>query len=369
MAFDPLALVRPHLAALAPGPPPPPLDELARRLGAPLARLDSNENALGPSPRALEALARAARDAHRYPDSGGLRLRERIAELAGVTPAHVALGAGADNLIARLVHLMIGPGDEVVAAHPSFVTYAHATAMQGGTFVPVPGNGIDHDLEAMAAAIGPRTKLVFVCDPNNPTGAHLPPGAFERFLMRVPAHVVVALDEAYREYVDEGGAPDTRALLALERPLVLLRTFSKIHALAGLRIGYALARPETAALFRRVGLTFEVNGPAQAAALAALDDPAHVAAGREFARAGRAALHRDLGALGITTYPSATNFVLADFGQDCRPVVEALGARGVLVRALTSFGMAPRFARVGVGTAEEHARLLDALANAPRGAA
>ena len=156
MAYDPLALVRPHLAALAPGPVPPPIDELERRFGAPLARLDSNENALGPSPRALEAFARAARDLHRYPDSGGLRLRERIAELAGLTPDHVALGAGSDSLIARLVHLLVGPGDEVVAAHPSFVTYAHATRMQGGTFVPVPGNGIDHDLDAMLGAIGPR---------------------------------------------------------------------------------------------------------------------------------------------------------------------------------------------------------------------
>jgi len=362
VAHDPLALVRPHLAALAPDPVPPPLDELERRLGAPLARLDSNENALGPSPRALEAFARAARDLHRYPDSSGWRLRERIAERAGVTPDHVALGAGSDSLIARLVQLLVGPGDEVVAAHPSFVTYAHATRMHGGTFVPVPGNGIDHDLDAMAAAIGPRTKLVFVCDPNNPTGAHLAPGAFLRFLERVPAHVMVAFDEAYREYVED--APDTRALLALERPLVLLRTFSKIHALAGLRIGYALARPETAALFRRVGLTFDINGPAQAAALAALDDAAHVAAGREFARAGCAALGRDLGALGITTFPSATNFVLADFGRDCRPRVAALGERGVLVRALTAFGMAPQFARVGVGTPEEHAQLLDALRGA-----
>jgi len=360
VAFDPLALVRPHLAALAPGEPPPPIEE-------PAVRLDANENALGPSPRALAALVDAAQSAHRYPDSGGLRLRERIAGLAGITPAHVALGPGSDGLIAKLVHLLVGPGDEVVAAHPSFVTYAHATRMHGGTFVPVTGNGIDHDLDAMQAAVTARTKLLFVCDPNNPTGAHLDPGAFERFLARVPERVVVAFDEAYREYVDD--APDTRALLALERPLVLLRTFSKIHALAGLRIGYALARPETATLFRRVGLTFEVNGPAQAAALAALDDAGHVAAVRKFTREGRDALHRDLGALGIRTFPSSTNFVLADFGRDCRPVVLALRERGVLVRALAAFGMAPNFARVGVGTPGEHAQLVGALTDVLRGAA
>ncbi|MFL5581678.1 MAG: histidinol-phosphate transaminase [Gemmatimonadaceae bacterium] len=360
MAFDPLALVRPHLAALAPGEPPPPIDEAA-------ARLDANENALGPSPRALAALVHAAQFAHRYPDSGGLRLRERIAGLDGVTPEHVALGAGSDGLIEKLVHLLIGPGDEVVAAHPSFVTYAHATRLHGGTFVPVPGNGIDHDLDAMRRAVTPRTKLLFVCDPNNPTGSHLAPGAFEGFLAQVPLHVMVVLDEAYREYVED--APDTRALLALERPLVLLRTFSKIHALAGLRIGYVIARPETAALFRRVALTFDVNGPAQAAALAALDDTAHVESVRAFARAGREALHKDLGALGIRTFPSFTNFVLADFGRDCRPLVHALRERGVLVRAMTSFGMAPGFARIGVGTPGEHARLVEALSDLLRGAA
>ena len=364
MAFDPLALVRPHLAAFVPGEPPPPIEEGP---GRPLARLDANENALGPSPRALAALVHAAQSAHRYPDSGGLRLRERIAGLDGVTAAHVALGPGSDGLIAHLVHLVVGPGDEVVAAHPSFVTYAHATRLHGGTFVPVPGNGIDHDLDAMRAAVTSRTKLLFVCDPNNPTGAHLAPGAFERFLAQVPLHVLVVLDEAYREYVED--APDTRALLALERPLVLLRTFSKIHALAGLRVGYALARPGTAALFRRVALTFEVNGPAQAAALAALDDAAHVEAVRTFTHAGREALHRDLGALGIRTFPSSTNFVLAEFDRDCRPVVLALRERGVLVRALASFGMPPAFARIGVGTPGEHARLIETMADLLRGAA
>ena len=352
MAFDPLALARPHLRALAGGTPS------ASREGA-RARLDANENALGPSPRALEALARAAYQAHRYPDPGGALLKAKIAEKTGLTPAHVALGPGSDGLIARLVQLFAGPGDEVVAAHPSFVTYARAARVFGATFVPVPGNGIDHDLDAMLAAIGPRTKLVFVCDPNNPTGAHLPRGAFERFLDRVPRNVVVAYDEAYREYVDD--APDTRTLMEREQPLVLLRTFSKIHGLAGLRIGYALARPETAALFTRVAPAYDVSGVALAAALAALDDDAHVARVFEFARAGRPRLRHDLEARGIATFPSWTNFVLADFGRDCRDRVRALEERSVLVREMTLFGMDPRFARIGVGTDEEHAALLAAL--------
>jgi histidinol-phosphate aminotransferase len=354
VAIAPFELVRPHLRDLVPGALPAAAPASAR------ARLDANENALGPSPRALAALELAAQDAHRYPDPTGLALRRQLAARDGLTVEHYALGAGSDRLISLLVQLFVGPGDAVVAAHPSFVTYAAATRAQGGTFVPVPGNGIDHDLDAMAAAIDARTRLVFVCDPNNPTGARLERGAFARFLGRVPPQVVVVLDEAYREYLDD--PEDSLALLAHERPLYLLRTFSKIHALAGLRIGYAIARPEWAALFARVGLTFEVNGPAQAAALAALDDAGHVAAGRALAHTGRAAIARDLGALGIKTFPSATNFVLADFGRDCRPLVAALAARGVHVRGMTGFGMAPNFARVGVGLPDEHARLVEALA-------
>jgi histidinol-phosphate aminotransferase len=348
---DPLALVRPHLRGLAPGGTPPPAKVGAR------ARLDANENALGPSPRALQALERARHEAHRYPD--GALLRERIAAKTGLTPAHVALGPGSDALIARLVQLFAGPGDEVVAAHPSFVTYARAARIEGATFVPVPGNGIDHDLDAMLAALTPRTKLVFVCDPNNPTGAHLPRGAFERFLDRVPPDVVVAYDEAYREYVDD--APDTLALLARERPLVLLRTFSKIYGLAGLRVGYALAHPSLSALFARVAPAYDVNGLALEAALAALDDDAHVARCFAFALAGRPRLRADLERFGIKSYPSWTNFVLADFGADCRPRVHALASRSVLVREMTLFGMDPRFARIGVGTDDEHQALLAAL--------
>jgi len=352
LAFDPLALARPHLRALAGGVP---------RASAPeaRARLDANENALGPSPRALDALVRAAGQAHRYPDPSGARLKAGIAERTGLTPEHVALGPGSDGLIARLVHLFAGPGDEIVAAHPSFVTYARAARMHGATFVPVPGNGIDHDLDAMLAAITPRTKIVFVCDPNNPTGAHLPAGAFERFLDRVPREVVVAYDEAYREYVDD--APETRALLERDRPLVLLRTFSKIYGLAGLRIGYALAHPSLANLFARVALAYDVSGVALAAALAALDDEEHVARVFAFAAAGRPRLRHDLEARGIGTFPSSANFVLADFGRDCRDRVRALEERSVLVREMTLFGMDPRFARIGVGTDEEHEALLAAL--------
>jgi histidinol-phosphate aminotransferase len=207
---------------------------------------------------------------------------------------------------------------------------------------------------------------VFVCNPNNPTGALIGPDAFQRFVARVPDHVVIVSDEAYVEYVEGAAYPDT--LGALER-LVLLRTFSKIHSLAGLRVGYAIARPEMIGLFDRVRLPFQVNAVAQAGALAALGDEEHVRASRALASEGRAALLRDLGALGIAAHPSHTNFVLADFGRDCRPLCAVLAERGVLIREMTGFGMEPQFARIGVGTAAEHARLVEALGFSLRGVA
>jgi histidinol-phosphate aminotransferase len=372
VAFDPLALVRPHVRNLAPQRPGPPADELERRFGlGSMVQLAANENALGPSPLAVAAMARAAASGHRYPDGGGFHLKHRLAQGLGLTPEHFALGAGSNELISLLVHLFVGPGDEVVAAHPSFVMYGACARAFGGTFVGVPGTdgGLTHDLDGMLAAIGPRTKLVFVCNPNNPTGSLIGAAAFERFLARVPAHVVVASDEAYREYVDDDAYPDTLSHLADERAFVILRTFSKIHSLAGLRVGYAIARPEMAQLFDRVRLPFQVNALAQAAACAALDDTAHVEASRALAQSGRAALLADLAALGIAAFPSCTNFVLADFGRDCRPLCATLAERGVLVRDLTGFGMDPRFARIGVGTKDEHARLVEALSGALRGAA
>jgi len=345
----------------------PPADELERRLGGlSLAELGANENALGPSPRALTAIAQAALRGHRYPDAGGAHLKRRLAERLALSPAHVALGAGSNELIDLLAQVFVRPGDEVVTTDPTFIMYAMAIRKAGGARVAVPGadDGASHDLERMLAAIGPRTRMIIVCNPNNPTGAMIERPAFERFLERVPEHVVLVCDEAYCEYVEAPAYPRGTDYLALDRPLYLLRTFSKIHSLAGLRVGYALARPEWAGLLDRVRLPYNVSGVAQAAALAALDDADHVAASLELARTGRAALLRDLPALGIRAFPSHTNFVLADFGRDCRPDCAALEARGVRIRNLAGWGMDPRFARIGIGTAAEHARLIETLAGA-----
>ncbi len=369
MAFDPLALARPELAQLAPVAAAPPASAPTDAAG--LVELGANENALGPSPRVLAAIALAALRGHRYPDAAGGDLKRRLADLLGVTTGHLALGAGSNELIDLLAQVFIRPGDEVVTAHPTFVMYGPAVRKLGGHVVPVPGaeSGYAHDLGAMAAAIGPRTRMVFLCNPNNPTGALIGHAAFERFLASVPERVVVVCDEAYAEYVEDPAYPRTLDQLAHARPLYVLRTFSKIHSLAGLRIGYAVARPEWAALLERVRLPFNVGRVAQAAALAALEDPAHVDASRALAREGRAALAEDLAALGIRSWPSHTNFVLAEFAHDARPLCAALAASGVLVRNLESFGMDPRFVRIGVGSKPEHARLIEVLSAALRGAA
>lgn len=362
MTFDPLALVRPEVRALRPYVAGRPIEQLERELGITHAvRLSANENPLGPSPLALEALARAATGANRYPDGGGSFLRRRLARELAVEPEMLALGNGSNELIELLVHLFVGPGDEVVFSDPTFLVYGIAVRMLGGTPVAVPGRGLEHDLDAMLAAIGPRTKVIIVCNPNNPTGALVGSAAWTRFLDRVPPGVVVVSDEAYHEYVEDPDQPRTIDDLARDRPLVILRTFSKIHSLAGLRVGYAIAHPGMAALFDRVRIPFNVNAPAQAAAAAALDDPDHVARSRAVAREGKALLLAALPALGIVAHPSHGNFVLADLGRPARPVCAALQRRGIVLRDLVAFGMAPNFVRVTIGTAEENQSFLAAL--------
>ncbi len=366
MGPAPLELLSSRARALTPYVPGRPLAELERRLGRAAVELSGNENALPPSPRVREAVAAAAAHAHRYPDRDAFALRDRLAAAFDLAPDHFALGGGSNELIELLCHAFLDSGDEVVFAHPTFLMYAVSVTLLGGTPVPVPGGagGLAHDLDAMLAAIGPRTRMVIVCNPNNPTGALIGRDAFFGFVDRLPARVVLLVDEAYHEYVEDPDYPRALDLLAQDRPVYVLRTFSKIHSLAGLRVGYAIARPEWARALDRVRLPFNVSAVAQAAAIAALDDPAHVEKSRAVARAGKARLLAALPRLGVTAYPSHANFVLADLGRDARPVVAALADEGVLVRGLVPFGMAPPFVRITAGTEPELDRLLAALATA-----
>jgi histidinol-phosphate aminotransferase len=348
-----------RLTPYAPGQPD--ARAAARRL--PPVELSGNENPLAPSPRVRDAAARALADAHRYPDGTGTLLRQELAAAFALSADHFALGAGSNELIELLFHAFLDDGDEVVFSHPTFLMYAVSATLLGGVAVAVPGKngGLEHDLEAMLAAITPRTRIVIVCNPNNPTGAMVPHDAFFAFLARVPERVVVISDEAYHEYVEDPAYPRSLAALDRERPFYALRTFSKIHSLAGLRVGYAIARPEWARLVDRVRLPFNVTSVAQAAAIAALHDRDHVEESRAVARAGKAALLSTLPGLGVRAWPSHGNFVLADLGQDAGPVCAALAADGIRVRGLTAFGMGPSYVRITAGTADEQARLFAAL--------
>ena len=324
--------------------------------------LSNNENPLGPSPRALEAMGRAAAAVHRYPDPTGRRLREALARVHGLSAERIALGNGSSELIELLVHAFVQPGDEVVISRPTFVIYGMSTRLIGGTLVETPAtDGAGHDLEAMLAAIGPRTRLVFVCNPNNPTGTIVGAPAWRRFLSAVPAHVVVVSDEAYHEYVDDPAYPRTRDDLDGPARLVVLRTFSKVHGLAGARVGYSLSDAATATALDRVQQPYAVNAIAQDGALAALEDTAHVERSVVAARRGRAVLAQALAGLGLTVHPSHANFVMVDLGRAAAPVVTALADEGLFVRDLAPWGAAPTLARITVGTPADNERVVRSL--------
>jgi histidinol-phosphate aminotransferase len=357
-------LVPLHIEGITPYEPGKPIEELERELGISQAiKLASNENPLGPSPRAVLAAQAAIASVHRYPDGGAFRLRQRLADTQGVSQDELVLGAGSNELIELLVQVFCRPGEDEVLSHRcAFVMYGLACQAMGVAFREAPVTGeLACDVDALAGAIGPKTKLVFLPNPNNPTGSYVPRGAFERLLERVPPHIILCVDEAYCEYASVHADYPVAETYRKDRPLVVsLRTFSKIYGLAGLRVGYGIADRRVVAYLNRVRAPFNVGSVAQEAALAALDDVAHVERSRRENSAGLAQLGAGLAALPVTLYPSAGNFVLVDLRRDARPVYQALLEKGVIVRP---FGgpMLARHLRLSVGTREENARALAAL--------
>lgn len=345
------------IASLTPYSPGKPIEELQRELGlSSVVKLASNENPLGPSPKALAALAEAAATLHRYPDGGAFRLRGALAERWKVTPEHVILGNGSDEIIGLLARTFLAPGDEAVMADQTFVIYRMEVTAAHARPVIVPLKDGRHALAAMADAVTPRTRLLFVCNPNNPTGTMVGGAEVDALMARVPDDVVVVFDEAYYEYVTSRDFPDSLEYVRRGRPVVVLRTFSKVYGLAGLRIGYGLTTPEVAGYLNRIRPPFNANSLAQRAALAALDDEDHVARSRALNAKEREALRRGLEALGFSPLPSETNFLYFDSGRDGRAVFEALLREGVIIRHIEG-----RMLRVTVGLPEENRRFLDAL--------
>lgn len=343
--------------------PGKPIEYVARELGLDpetIIKLASNENPFGPSPKAVAAAKHALEHGELYPDGGCFELRQKLAGVRGLAPDQLVVGNGSNEIIELLGHAFIGPGDEVVMGAPAFVVYKLVTLLFGAKAVEVPLRDWRHDVAAIAQAVTPRTKLVYVCTPNNPTGGANTEAELLAFARALPPHVIAVFDEAYAEFLER--APDLRPLIAEGRNVVCLRTFSKIYGLASLRIGYGYGSAELCALLNRVRQPFNVNAIAQAAALAALED-------REFAektarenRAGLAQLEAGCRGLGLEFVPSVANFMLVKVG-DGGKVFEALQRRGVIVRPVKSYGL-PEWIRVTVGTSDQNARLLRELPGA-----
>jgi histidinol-phosphate aminotransferase len=351
--------VNPHIAALKPYEPGKPIEALERELGVrDSIKLASNENPLGPSPLAVEAIRRAATSAHRYPDGASFRLREKLAARLGVAKGQLVFGCGADELLELVAKAFLRPGDEAVFAWPSFAMYPIVVQGMGAESVRVPLDaGLAHDLPALAEAVGERTRLVFVCNPNNPTGTSVGSAAFDAFVAELPEGVVLLVDECYREFAVRPDFPDSLAWLARRPGTMVVRTFSKLYGLAGARVGYAVADPELAGYLERARHPFNLNVLAEEAALAALDDQQHVERTLALAHEGARFLTKELGALGLEVWPTDANFLLVRAGAG---IYDRLLREGVIVRPLAGFGM-PEHVRITIGRKEENERLVAAL--------
>jgi len=360
------ALVNPSVLTQPVYEPGKPIEDVARELGldpATIIKLASNENPFGPSPLAKAAAVRAMDQGELYPDGGCVALRAKLAKVYGLDAGQIVVGNGSNELIELLGHVFLRPGDEVVMGNPSFAVYKLVTLLFGAKPVEVPLVNHTHDLAALAAAITPKTKLVFVPSPNNPMGTANTEAELLAFARALPEHVVFVFDEAYAEFLEK--APDLRPLIREGRKVVCLRTFSKIYGLASLRVGYGYASPELAALLNRVRQPFNVNAIGQAAAIAALDDTGFVAQCVRENRAGLGQLGAGFAKLGLETVPSVANFMLVRVGDGARVFVE-LQKRGVIVRPMRPYGM-PEWLRVTVGTPVQNERLLATLAAVMRG--
>jgi histidinol-phosphate aminotransferase len=356
------AFFRAAVAELTPYQPGKPVEDVQRELGLErVIKLASNEGPFGPFPSAQEAMARAASDLNRYPDGGAYRLHQALAERHGVEPAAITVGAGADGCIDMLSQAILGPGDEVVCGWPSFPSYLIYANKQGATPVAVPLHEHRYDLTALLAAVTARTKLVYICHPNNPTGTMNTADELDAYFDAVPDHVLTVVDQAYFEYIDHPDYPDAvERYLRRGRRVVVLRTFSKIYGLAGLRIGYAVGPADVCTTVAKVRRPFDLTTPAQVAALASIDGADELARRRAVNTTGLALLGEAVRANGLEAVPSVGNFIYVDIGTDANVLFEQLLREGVIVRPLAGFG-SPTAIRVSVGTPDEIGIFTDAL--------
>ena len=361
------SLAAPGVRLLEPYVPGMPMAELTRQYGiSNVVKLASNENPLGPPEESLAAIRAGLSSVARYPDGAAFELKQGLAAHLGVGPGQLTIGNGSNELLSIIAETFLSPGDEAIYSEFSFVIYGLAVQATGATARVAAANGgsgdqpLGHSLDAMSALVNRRTRLVFIANPNNPTGTWLAPAQLRAFLDALPAHVLAVVDEAYSEYMPPGQCPDTLAWLG-ERPnLIVCRTFSKMYGLAGLRVGYSVSHPDLAELLNRVRQPFNVNDLGQSAALAALGAHEHVRRSRQVNDTGMIQLREGLASLGWNVPPSAGNFVLADTGGPAGPWYEGLLRAGIIVRPVGNYGL-PRHLRITIGRPDENSRLLLAI--------
>lgn len=358
--------IRPNVLGMTPYSPGKPIEEVQRELGlSHVIKMASNENPLGPSPKAVAALKQAAESLNLYPDAAAFSLREAISRKFGVDESHILLGNGSDELIGLLGQIFLTPGAEVVMGDPSFIRYDAAAQLTDSTLIKVPLDAdLVHDLDAMADRFTERTRIVFVANPNNPTGTIVRRDAVDRLLERLPEGAILILDEAYIEFAQhEPGFPDGLDYVRAGKPVVALRTFSKAYGLAGIRVGYGFAAPEIVDAVHRARPPFNVNSLAQVAAIAALDDDEFIARTLEANRRGAEQIIDAFRAVGAKPTPTYANFVVGDLGVPAKPIFEALLRQGVIVRSGHVLGL-PTSLRVSIGTELENEEFARALASA-----
>jgi len=365
MRPDPSLQAPVYVRQLAPYVPGKPVGDLAREFGlaeSDIVKLASNENPRGPSAAARAAIADATNDICRYPDGNGFALKAALSARYGVTPDRIVLGNGSNDVLELVTQAFLRPGDQAIYSRHAFAVYPLAVQARGATGIEVPARDYGHDLPAMRAAITPATRVVFVANPNNPTGTWIAPEALEAFIASVPEDVLVVLDEAYNEYLDPAQNAPTAAWTGTYTNLIVSRTFSKAYGLAALRVGYGIMDANVAAMLNRVRQPFNVNALAQAAALAALADTGYVDESRALNRTGMRELEDGMRALGLAFIPSHGNFLLIRVG-DADRVYQRLLEQGVIVRPVANYGL-PEFLRVTVGLPAENRRFLGALQSA-----
>ncbi len=337
-----------------------PIEETARELGVDashIVKLASNENPLGPSPAAIEAIRGALDRLQLYPDGGGYYLREALAKELGVSQEHLILGAGSNEIIEFLGHAFLGNGDNIVTSEHAFIAYKLVAKLFGAATIETPSPDYHHHPDAMLAATNERTRIIFVANPNNPTGTLLEQRELDQFMAKVPPRIVTVFDEAYYEFLDQ--PPDALRYVREGRNVIVLRTFSKIHGLAGLRVGYGIARPELIAVLQKTRQPFNVSGVGQIAALAALHDRKHQARTKQVVDEGRIYLEKELKSLGLPFVPGRGNFIMVEVG-DGPKIFQQLLARHVIVRPLKGYNL-PEWIRISIGTPEQNRKCVSAM--------